>query len=299
MAKKSKLTKTAVAAIETEANEAIHMMAIETLGDALLNEALADTLTTEEIGMITEAELDQAVQILEASDQVTSAIEVIEAPAEAVEAPQAVTVPADASSWDKALSEISQDAIDLGVMSVAQAMDDRAAYELIGGSDNIQRTLKKARAQLATKRATAAMLVAGFNEAQINRSVQGSKRYNVYALGKLADVLYGVSGGAINNAVNNAIMRSLFKMRRSAHAFTMDVAKAAVSDKIRLTNKAIENLLIRHTVSASTAPTQASSTMQALVDLGVVSRSGSEKNPIFALTDAPIVAKLEAVLQAA
>jgi ABC-type microcin C transport system duplicated ATPase subunit YejF len=54
--------------------------------------------------------------------------------------------------------------------------------------------------------------------------------------------------------------------------------------------------LVRHTVSASTAPTQASSTMQALETLGVVKRSGSGKNPVFEVVDGPLTRKIEELL---
>lgn len=295
MARKPKvLTKTETAAVITENSDIIGMMAIESL-DALGNEVLADILETEAIAELTD--LDEVVAQLDAVDATqASAIEMVLEPQ--ATSTEETTPAADGSIWEKALSEIGDELVDLGVHAVAKAIDERAAFEAANGNDNIQRTLTKVRNQLATKRATRAMLAAGFNEAQINRSVHQGKRYNVYALGKLADVLYGVSGGAINNAVNNAIMRSLFRFKKAGTAFTMDMAKAAVSDKIRV-EAAVRALLIRHTVAPSTAPTQASSTMQALVDLGVVSRSGSERNPIFALTDAPIVAKLDQMLQAA
>ncbi|AWV14862.1 hypothetical protein A3862_04550 [Methylobacterium sp. XJLW] len=59
---------------------------------------------------------------------------------------------------------------------------------------------------------------------------------------------------------------------------------------------AIRKHLLRHTVSASTAPTQASSTMQALETLGIVRREGSARNSTFHLTEAPVTQQLEAVL---
>ena len=62
---------------------------------------------------------------------------------------------------------------------------------------------------------------------------------------------------------------------------------------------AIRKVLIRHTVSASTAPTQASSTMQALATLGVVKAEGSTRNPVYKLTNHPVVEKLEVLLKAA
>lgn len=51
--------------------------------------------------------------------------------------------------------------------------------------------------------------------------------------------------------------------------------------------------VISHIVSTSTAPTQASSTMQALVTLGVCKTNGAGKNPTHAALDAPVARKLE------
>ena len=56
--------------------------------------------------------------------------------------------------------------------------------------------------------------------------------------------------------------------------------------------------LISHIVAEGTAPTQASSSMQAFVTLGIVTRNETGKNPTFKLTDAPITKKLQALLAA-
>ncbi|WP_114217455.1 hypothetical protein [Ochrobactrum sp. 3-3] len=61
----------------------------------------------------------------------------------------------------------------------------------------------------------------------------------------------------------------------------------------------IAKLLTRHTVSPSTAPTQASSTMQALETVGAVKNVGTERAPVYRLLDTPIAKRLEAVAIAA
>lgn len=266
-----KISKKDEAKIVTETSDAVALMAIE-------------HLTHED---------EAALDVLEAVQGEQAEATVSELPA----TNDVLMANVDGSSWGDVLKSISDADVDNAVLSVAKAFDERMAFEEVHGHPNIQRTLKKARAQMATKRAVRVMLAAGFNEGQINRVKHEGARYNVYALGKLADVIYGVSGGAIANAVNNAITRSLFRFKANGTPFTFELAKAAVSDKIRV-EPGMKGMLVRHTVSASTAPTQASSTMQALVDLGIVSSSGG-KNPTFALTDAPIVAKLNEVLSAA
>lgn len=202
---------------------------------------------------------------------------------------------ADRPEYDHVLENLDSDLVDTTVFKIADALDARAAFQLEKDPDNakIQATIKKARQQMVTKRAARVLIAANVDVAFFNRSVHTGSRYNVYALGKLGDLVVGLTnGGVIANAVNLACMRSLFKFRAAGMAFTGDMAKAATSDKIRV-EEHVRKVLIRHTVSASTAPTQSSSTMQALVTLGIVTASGGTKNPTYTLTDHPSVAKLE------
>lgn len=203
-------------------------------------------------------------------------------------------------TFDELRESFPESLVEETVFSIAEALDERAAFETDKNPDNanIHRTLKKVRSQLVTKRAAKVMLATNLTPAFINRSEHTGSRYNVYALGKLADVIFGVTDGAISNAINLACMRSLFRFKNAGIPFTMEMAKAAASDKIRV-DAAVRQHLVRHTVSASTAPTQASSTMQALETLGVVKGVGGTKSPTFVPTEHPIVAKLEEMLAAA
>lgn len=189
-----------------------------------------------------------------------------------------------------------QEAIDMAKAMTA-ALDERMAFESVHGNPNIQRTLKGARDRFSMPSTAAVLIACAVNPAFVNRSVAGEKRYNVYAMGKLADLANGLAHGRMSNAINLAIVRSMIALQKAGEAFTMETAKAAASDKIRIDPK-IARLMSRHTVSASTAPTQASSTMQALETLGLVSRAGSSKNPTYSFTNHPGVAKLEAALAA-
>lgn len=184
--------------------------------------------------------------------------------------------------------------------AIADSITDRAAYERSTNPENanIQRTLAKVQSAFVSKAAARVMLATATSPDFINRSVHEGKRYNVYALGKAADIMKAATDGVLSNAINNACMRSLFAMRGAGLPFTLETAKACASKNYQC-DAAVRRHLTRHTVSPSTAPTQASSTMQALVTLGVVKSTGSSKNPTFVLTDNPIVAHLEEVLKAA
>lgn len=184
---------------------------------------------------------------------------------------------------------------------IAAEVDIRATFEDEKNPENtsIQRTLKKVRSELVTKRAARVMLATNTDPSFINRVLHDGSRYNVYALGKYADLVRSlVDGHGLNNAINNAVAKSLFRCKNAGIMFTGEIAKAAASDKIRL-DPSIAKTLVRHTVSSSTAPTQASSTMSALQTLGVVKIEGSTRNPTYRVTENPIASFLEAKLIAA
>jgi hypothetical protein len=201
---------------------------------------------------------------------------------------------------------VPEEIVNATVVAIADEVDQRSRDETVraiseGKDDkNIQGTIKKIRAQLVTKRAAKLMCAIRVEPNFINRVVHTGSAYNVYALGKLSDVVFGVTDGQVANAINIACMKSLFAFSKLGIAFTMECAKGAASKQYAWKiDAAVRKHLISHTVSTSTAPTQASSTMQALVTLGVVSTNGAGKNPTYTLLDTPIAHKLEAMLAAA
>lgn len=211
--------------------------------------------------------------------------------------------PSDTADFNTLMASVTEADILNKQFDAGRAIDARAAFEVSKGNDKIGPKLDAIRKTMTTTRAAQLMCVVNFDPAQLNREVHTGSRYNVYAIGKLADAIHGLTSddaglhGAITNKINLACMRSLFAFRAEGIAFTGEMAKAAASDKIRI-DAAVAKHLVRHTVSAVTAATQASSTMQALETLGVVSRTGT-KHPTWALTGNPIVSKLESVLKAA
>lgn len=185
-----------------------------------------------------------------------------------------------------------------GAMVIGMELDVRAQFEKTKDIDNdkIHKSLSKSRAKLATPSIAALLIASSVDAAFINRSISAGSRYNVYAIDKLADLVTGMSKGLISNAINIAICRSLFAFRAANQVFDGEMAKAACSKQIRIASPSLAALLIRHTVSPSTAPTQMSSTMNALETLGIVQNNGSQKFPLFSLTDSPQTRRLEEVL---
>ena len=165
------------------------------------------------------------------------------------------------------------------------------------GNSTIQKNLTTYEKKLIVPGIAGMMIATHVPAEVINRELTSGKRFNIYALDKMADLLHAANSGQMRNAINIAIMKSLFKAQKAGVAFTGLMAQAACSDKVKV-DKAMQAILIRHTASAATAPTQCSSTMNALVAIGAVANKGTQKYPTWALTDAPITHRLQEVLAA-
>lgn len=177
---------------------------------------------------------------------------------------------------------------------IQAAFAARAQYEFDTNAlnDNIQKTLAKITKGMTTDGIVRALVVAtegatGF----INTQEVKNKRRNVYALDKARDLLYGAVTGHLKNAINIAILKSLKAMTATGRPFGMVAAKASASDKVAV-DSTLKSLLTRHTVSEATAPTQASSTMTALEDLGVVKNTGTRQQPVWELVNGPLTERL-------
>jgi hypothetical protein len=178
-----------------------------------------------------------------------------------------------------------------------QGFDDRAAFEATHAPANssIQGKLTNYRKKMVLPGIAALTLAANMDPNFMNGSGNNeNKRFNVYAIDKLADLLHGLNSGHIKNAVNKCIVASIFKFDAGGVLFTGLAAQGAVSSNLKV-EKDVAALLVRHTASPGTAPTQSSSTMNALAVIGAVKNTGSQKHPIWALTDSAVVERLREV----
>lgn len=239
-----------------------------------------------------EAELEQVLSEIQAEAEANdtqaeapTAVEAVEAPAEVIDT--------------RTVSEILQEQLeadrDQMLVKIGAAYDARAEFEKVHNplNGNIQGTLAKQRKKMALPGIAALMMATNTSPEVINRSISEGKRFNVYAIDKLNDLLHGLNSGHFKNEINIAVMKSLFKFRKAGVVFTGEAALAAASDKVQI-EKQMKALLVRHTVSAATGPTQASSTMAALSAIGAVVNKGTVKFPIWELTNKPVVRALEA-----
>lgn len=178
-----------------------------------------------------------------------------------------------------------------------KGFDDRTAFEATHAPANssIQTKLVSYRKKMVLPGIAALTLAANLDPNFMNGSgVNATKRFNVYSIDKLTDLLQGLNSGHIKNAVNKAIVESLFRFQKAGVPFTAIAAQGAVSANLKV-EKDIAGLLVRHTASPGTAPTQSSSTMNALVTLGAVQNIASPKHPVWQLTEAPVVDRLREV----
>jgi hypothetical protein len=167
-----------------------------------------------------------------------------ETPAEVIEEvvaelEQDVVHPAPASddmphAFTDLTDSFGQEQVEEMVLAIDSAFGERQAFETAKNPDNanIHRTLKKAR-EYMTRSSWAArvMLATNMDPQVINRTIHDGSCYNVYAIGKLADVIGAVGTGIVQNAINNACMRSLFKFRAAGLVFTGELAKAVASTR--------------------------------------------------------------------
>lgn len=203
----------------------------------------------------------------------------------------------EVATYDDVIDSISEEELTETIADVKGAFEQRDAYEAAKGGhyDSISKSLDKSGKKLATHAAAEVLIACQVDPNFINRGMTGTAGYNVYAIDKVADIVTCLSSGVLKNAINRAIILSLFAFKAAGVDFTGEHAKAAASANIRVSDAKVRTLLVRHTVAPSTAPTQASSTMSALQTLGIVENAGTQKAPIYRLTDAPQTRRLEEV----
>lgn len=191
-----------------------------------------------------------------------------------------MTTTTQQQTWTEIRDAVSEADAKARVEMIAAAFQDRLTFERRHHPEN---ETKQAKIAKAMKRMTTHMkgkvcVATGIDGSFVNAEINDGARFNIYAIDKLNDLMEGLTGTGMSNAVNRAVLASLKRFAEAGVAFTGTAAQAAASDKLRV-DKAWSQLLVRHTVSTSTAPTQASSTMAALRELGVVRNTGTTRAP--------------------
>lgn len=296
MARKSKKTEALVANMSEQllAQDTAAILDSIEVSDVpieVLDPEVAEILAAE----VTELEGDDPIEAM----QQANGFDPIEAAAEAqaeevkqIEAPEEANV-----SFLDALAAVSANDAQKMHQRLEVAFAERALYEqtMNSANFNIQKTIAKVQKLHLTPGIVGSFVAAKIDPDYVNHSEVTGKRRNVYALEKLRDFLYGAVTGHLKNSINIACMTSLVKLKDTALPFTGLAAKACASDKVAVTSD-YKGILVRHTVAESTASTQASSTMTALEDLGVVKNSGTRGHPVYSLTDTPLSRRLQQIV---
>ena len=207
-----------------------------------------------------------------------------------------IAVTSEQVSFEALMIAVSDDDARNRALEIASALDERATFEATKNVDNdsIQKHLKSARARLTTASVARFTIAANVSTRYFNEQERVNARRNVYAIAKLADLAQSIALGKAHNAINASVIRSLLKFDAAGVEFSHKCALAATSDKITI-DAPLRKLLSRHTVSASTASTQASSTMSALEASRVVTVFQNDKNEqCYRLNDNALVTELRA-----
>ena len=279
-----------------------------------------DTLTEAEIDQMVDDAMADLVPEIDVADLSTTAVQdLVRAPVMSAEeiaqmiatgavqdlAQDADQAPAEDASADQApgdettvsfkdlLAGITEARVAEENLDLLAAFAERANFEkdADASNTNIQKTLTKLIRSFSTPGVARALIAIGVDKHFVNENEVGSKRRNVYALEKMRDILYGAVTGHLKNAINLAALTSLMRLDAINEPFTGEVAKACASDKTACPAH-LKALLRRHTVSESTASTQASSTMVALEVLKIVTNTGTRNRPVYKLTDTALTRHL-------
>ncbi len=212
-----------------------------------------------------------------------------------------VTVVHVAGDLKEMIGAVSKQKATARQAKIVDAFAQRTAYEAANVNNPEGKTDKIAGyAKHMTSMASATLFAAiNLDPSFINREESKGKRYNIYALDKINDLVQVMDAGILQNKINRAILLSMLNFRDNGQAFTGEAVNGAISATYKV-DKAISKHLVRHTVAPSTVPTQRSSSMNALETLGIVTSNGLKGNfEVFTLTDTPQTRRIEQVLRAA
>lgn len=197
-------------------------------------------------------------------------------------------------TFTAAAAALSDETAKEAALTLVRNIDTRAAFEKAKNADNakIQATLDNVRATFGKSSVARFCVAAGIDLNFINRTERTGAHFNVYAALKEANIAEVTMNDKAWNAINVAIVKSLFKCAKAEIEFSHKIAVACCSKNITI-DAGVSRHLVRHTVSPTTASTQASSTMNALQVCGVVSEYKNESGLVcYRLADTPLTAAI-------
>ncbi|OCP21933.1 MULTISPECIES: hypothetical protein [unclassified Ensifer] len=205
-----------------------------------------------------------------------------------------------------ALKAHGDDEAKVFALKIGAAFDERVQFEIsrkASGSADMPKVkkLNSYRGKLALPSMAKVLMELKISEMFINTR-QGKEtdgdRFNIYAIDKVIDFVRALAGQQkLSNAHNVAIAKSMLIFEENGKTFTGEMAMCAASDKIRSQNPDAK-LLRRHNVDKSTAGTQASSTLNALMALGLVKNTGTKRAATYVFANTNQAKAFKELLQA-
>jgi len=179
---------------------------------------------------------------------------------------------------------MSENNVQTYIDSLNAALDARASYERSKNSDNssIQDTLESMRKSMTHADIAGTLQAANVDPSFINRSERSNNRYNVYAAQKVDNAARAAKSVAELNHYSLAILKVAVALEKSETKLTHKDAVAACSLSVKHSEAkreaVIKSLRYAKHVAANTASTQASSSINALQTLNILSESRDAAN---------------------
>lgn len=172
-----------------------------------------------------------------------------------------------------ALNAVSPQSVGKMKKAVERAFNARVAFETVGGESmtaNMSRKIEHAQRSMQTDSIARLLCACDVDPEYINREIHKGSRYNIYALEKDVDVMIAlVNGVRFNNKYNDVTAQSLIRFNAANKVMNNRDAQAQFCPDIASDNKGMLVKFDRF-VAPSTADTQASSTLNSFMILGIV-----------------------------
>ena len=170
------------------------------------------------------------------------------------------------------------------------AFDSRASFEASknASNENIQKTLRDLLKSISRDSVCTVLQASNVNAAFINESIRVDSKFNVYAAQKVDNIACYMNKAEALNHYTLAILKTLLSLEKNEMKLTQEDAKSACTLEMKLKDAKREKHIVKYAkhVAISTANTQSSSSLEALVTFNVLQRSkDSENNTVFVLAD--------------
>lgn len=178
---------------------------------------------------------------------------------------------------------VNVDATSAYLADMLAAFDARASYEAAKNAENsnIQETIKDLRKSVNHSAIAQVFMSANVSADFINRAERNNARFNVYSAQKVVNVARAAKSASALNHYTKAILLSLREFAKAKVSFTHKdaIAACSIDSKVAASKEA---LIKRYEkiVSASTASTQASSSVNALLQFACVTEKRDSANNV-------------------